>query len=501
MKKTETKLKERPPVVVVMGHIDHGKSSLLDYIRKSNVVAGEAGGITQHISAYEAERSGKKITFLDTPGHESFDHLRHLGAGLADLAILVVSGEEGVKDQTLQSKQAIEAAGIPFVIAITKTDRPNVNVEKIKQNLAEHSLLVEGYGGQIPWAAVSAKTGDGIDALLDLILLVAELAQLTTNPAESGVATVLEARLDKRAGTVASIIIKDGTFHLGDFVVAGADLFRLRQLTDFLGRATKELSASSPAAVLGWCDLPESGIAVRAFSDKKSAEQYLAAQPTQGRQAPPDKTIAELANGSMAIKIPIVIKTDTAGTLPAIVCEIKKVKIEGVNLVVIDQGVGVISENDVKLASGSSSHALVLGFGVNIDKSATQSAEKLGVTIQTFDIIYKLSEWLAERAEALRPRVQVKEPIGRAKILKVFSSSKNRHVIGGVVATGMMVEGRSGEVVRREADIGQAKIVELQQQKVRMKTVEKDKQFGALIESKITPAAGDHLELFEIVSK
>lgn len=498
--KTGQNLITRPPVIAIMGHIDHGKSTLLDYIRKSNIVAKEAGGITQHISAYEVTRedkSGKnqRITFLDTPGHESFSAMRERGAELADVCVLILSAEEGVKAQTLEAYKSIENAKKPFIVVINKIDKPNANIEHCKQELSENGIYVESYGGTIPSVNISAKSGEGVDDLLDMMLLVAELAELKGNPSQPANGFVLETKLDPKIGPTVTLIIKDGELTVGDFVVSGSEMAKTKKVENFLGQATEKATFSSPVRIFGFATLPKVGEPFVSFANKKDAEKYLSTNLNK-------KAITSVngSNENIAgqIEIPLVIKTDVAGTLEALEKEALKVETDKVKLKIVHTGVGAVSENDIKMA-GTGGSAVVIGFNVKTDRAATDLAEKNGTAIITFDIIYKLSEWLAEEVARRTPKETVEEELGRAKILKVFSQIKDKQIIGGQVTAGTIVKGKMTKILRRDEEIGRGHIVALQEQKIKTNQVAEGVQFGCEFEAKIQVSAGDVIVAFDAV--
>ncbi len=475
-----------------MGHVDHGKSTLLDFIRKSNVVAGEAGGITQHLGAYEVIHNNNRITFLDTPGHEAFSAIRERGAAIADIAILVVSAEEGVKAQTLEALSQIKDAGKPLVIAINKIDRPNANVERTKQSLAENSVLVEGYGGDVPWTAISAKTGEGINDLLDLVLLAAEMEHLTGEIKTAGTGFVLEANRDAKVGVTATLVIKNGTVKTGDWVVIGDQAIKIKKLEDFLGKTIKEATFSTPIKVFGFTSIPTVGLEFVTLADKKKAEE-LAANYQAGK-------ISAGAESTSAWELPVVVKADVAGSLDAVVKELGKLTRPEAAVKVIFSGLGPIGENDIKTATGST-NSVVLGFNVKADKNALDLAERQSITVQTFNIIYKLSEWLETELEERRPKAMVEVVSGEAKILKTFSQTRDKQVVGGQVKTGSIVRNREVNILRREVVIGRGKVTDLEQNKTKTSEVLEGTQFGTVIESKTTIAPGDTIQALELVSK
>ncbi|MBX4198276.1 translation initiation factor IF-2 [Candidatus Parcubacteria bacterium] len=499
--KNNSKTIERPPVIAIMGHVDHGKSTLLDYIRKTNIVDTEAGGITQRISAYEVTHKGQdnkehRITFLDTPGHEAFTAIRTRGAKVADIAILVIAADDGVKPQTAEALKIILAAKIPYIVALNKVDKPGVDLDWAKSNLAEHEIYVEGFGGDVPVVPISAKTGQGVPELLDMMILVAQLEELTGDHSKPAEGVIIEANLDKKRGISASIIIKDGTLKTGSFISAGTAYAPVRILENFLGKPLKEATFSSPVRIVGWNELPLVGSTIRFFTSKKDVEQYIQEQKTDDKK---ESQKQETESTEMAI-IPILLKASEVGSLEALDHELKKIKNEKIHIRVIQRGVGDITENDVKLASARP-NTIILGFNVKIDNSGKSQAEKMGIEVQIFDIIYKLSEWLQKTADERTPRTKVEEPTGTAKVLKIFSRVKDRQVLGGRVEKGQLVLGAEVKILRRDFEIGRGRIRELQRQKNKIQEVPEGQEFGSLVESKIEIAPGDRLESFKIVEK
>lgn len=492
---------ERPPIVVIMGHIDHGKSTLLDYIRKSNVVAGEAGGITQHISAYEVNRKDsrgteKRITFLDTPGHEAFKGMRVRGSKVADIAVLVVSAEDGVKPQTIEAFKSITSSDIPLIVAINKIDKPNANIDRTKQTLAEAGIYIEGFGGDIPWVAISAKTGKGVDELLDLMLLVAEMGEFTGDPTKAAEGVVIESHMDTKRGATATVVITDGTLSKGMFVVADRALAPVRMIENFAGKTLDEASFSSPVKLIGWSEVPPVGAPVFSLENKKDAEALVEeAKKKALAEQPKDEDVPE-----GTVVFPVIIKSDVAGTLEAIEGELGKLAQERVRLKIIHKGVGAIGEADIKVALGATA-ALVLGFNTKADPLAADLALRNNISIETFDIIYKLSERVAELMKERAPRIEVMEPTGELKVLKCFSQQKDTQVIGGRVQSGHIPAGARCKIMRHGEDVGEAKITELQCQKIKTGDVSEGDECGVMVESKLTIAERDVLIPFTIVIK
>lgn len=486
----------RPPVVVIMGHIDHGKSTLLDYIRKTNIVAGEAGGITQHISAYEFSLKNKdgesrRITFLDTPGHAVFSQMRSRGAKTADIAILVVSAEDGVKTQTIEAFKTITDAKVPCIVAINKIDKPGANIDRTKNSLNEAGIYVEGYGGDIPVVQISAKIGTGVDELLETILLVADLNNFTYNPKNGASGIVIESKRDAKRGITATLIIKDGTLEKGDYVVAENALTGTRILESFDGSQIKSATPSSPVVIVGWESVPSVGTEWNAFKTKKEAEEIISIAGTS-----PKRLFLSQDNAAQnAVVVPLVIKADVIGTLEAIANEIKKLNDDTIYFKVIEANVGPISENDAQLAN-SDTTSLIFGFHVKVEPKARDTAERLGITIETFDIIYKLFERLEAIKEERKRRDEVEEERGSVKILKIFGETKGKKVVGGRVLSGRITVGDTIKIMRRDFEIARGRIGGLQQQKAEVKEVVEGNECGLLLETKTELAPGDTFTSF-----
>ena len=507
-KKENNNIVERSPVVVVMGHIDHGKSTLLDYIRKTNIAESEAGGITQTLSAYEVihkdeEGGERKITFLDTPGHASFSKMRERGALAADIAILIISAEDGVKPQTIEALKTIEESGVPYIVAINKIDRPDANVEKTKTELAENEIYLENYGGKVPCAEISAKTGEGIDNLLSLINIMALMESFTGDKSKNATGVVIEANLDSKRGIEATLIIKDGTIRKGMAVAVEDSVSSVNIMENFLGVKISEASFSSPIRLLGWSKMPKIGAKFVSFEKKRDAEKYtkeeelrIGQNESATRKSKVEANISkEVKNGDKKI-IPIILKADTGGSIEAIEKEISKIKSENAEFRVVQKGAGPVSEFDVKTIT-SPDNVLVVAFNVKIDKSATEISIAKGITISSFDIIYKLTEWLEKEMEARRPKVETLVANGRVKIQRVFSKTKEKQVIGGRVVEGKIIEG-GAKIMRHDFELGRGKITNLEKNKVKTKEVEEGSEFGMMLESKTEIAKGDVIESFSI---
>ncbi|MEJ0002250.1 MAG: translation initiation factor IF-2 [bacterium] len=502
--KTENKQNsiERPPIVVVMGHIDHGKSTLLDYIRKTNVTEKEAGGITQHISAYEVihkDENGrdKKITFLDTPGHEAFSEMRARGARVADIAILVVSAEDSVKNQTIEAWRTIVESSTPAIVAINKIDKPGADVEKTKADLAENEIYLENYGGKIPSAEISAKTGAGIDNLLSLVNILAELEGFTGDPSAEASGIVIEANLDPKRGTEATLIIKNGTLGRGMTVAVEDSTCGTRIMENFLGKVIDSATFSSPIRLVGFDKMPKIGAEFKAFKKKSDALEY--AEDFASKKAGAKDAEKGGHHGDKKI-LPIILKADVWGSIEAIEKEIGKIQSDSAEFRIVQKGVGPIGESDIKNVS-SGAEALVIGFNVKADKNATDLADAKGIAISFFDIIYKMTEWLALEMEARKPKIDTVEINGRAKIIKAFSRTRERQIVGGRVTEGAITLDGAVKIVRRDFEIGRGKIVNLEKSKSKTSTVLEGDEFGMMIESKIEVAPGDIIESFAVVQK
>ena len=502
-KKNSDNVVARSPIVVVMGHIDHGKSTLLDHIRKTNIVEKEAGSITQQLSAYEVVHKNKdgverSITFLDTPGHEAFALMRSRGAEIADIAILIVSAEDGVKEQTLEALSAIKEAHIPFIVSINKIDKPGADIERTKNNLLEHEIYLEGLGGNVPYAAISAKTGEGVPQMLDLLLLAVDLEELTGVRSKNAEGVVIESHVDTKKGISATLVIKDGTLKLGMFIVVENSVAPVRIMEDFVGHSIKEAHFSSPVQVTGFNYLPQVGSPFSSFEKKKEAEAKAIANSKKKGEKNNRKQLSR--EESELFSIPIIIKANVMGAIDAIKHEIEKLKSDRVRIHIIQDGVGTISESDIKNAGGIK-HVLILGFNVSVDKQAQDLADRAGIRIKTFSVIYELEAWLKKTIEELTPKIQTEEATGKAKIQKIFSRVKDKQIVGGIVQEGAITIDAHVKILRRNTEIGRGKIINLQSQKTNTQRVTEEHEFGSQIQSKINIAPGDVLESFILVEK
>ena len=489
---------ERPPIVAVLGHVDHGKSTLLDFIRKSNVVAGEAGGITQHVAAYEVEREkngGKKrITFIDTPGHAAFSAIRARGASAADIAILVVAADDGVKAQTLEALQSIRDAGTPFIVAINKIDKPNADQDRTIRMLLDEKVYLEKYGGDVPWAPVSAKTGAGVEDLLDLILLVAEIEGFTGDAGAAAHGYVIEAHRDQKRGLAATLIITNGTLKSGMAVLAGRAIAPVRIMENTAGKSLREATFSTPVQLIGFDSLPQVGEEFHAYKNKRAAEEARPPLVPKDMRAALPTQLAEGETGPF--EMPVIIRADASGSLEAIAQEVPKLGTEHARVRLVQSGIGAVSENDVKAAIASDVPAVVIGFNVGVDAPAAALALQHGIRIETFTIIYKLTERLEELLGESAPKRRVEAVTGKAKVLKKFGSRKDERVMGGKVQEGFLERGSSVRVMRRAEELGIGKIKNIQSNKQDVNRIEEGREFGAQITAAFEISAGDTLEGF-----
>ncbi len=499
---------ERPPVVAVMGHVDHGKSTLLDYIRKSNVVAGEAGGITQHISAYEVSHKNgegvmKKITFLDTPGHAAFSNMRERGAKAADVAILIVAADDGVNKQTIEAYQSIVESKTPFLVAINKIDKNGADVQKTKNSLVEAGIYIEGYGGDISCVEISAKAGTGIDELLETILLTAELEELTGDTDKLATGLVIESDMDEKRGISASLVIKDGVLKRGMYVVAEDSIAATKIFEDSHGKSIDEAQFSSPIRItgfssslkiLGLTKVPRIGETFYSFNTKKEAENFIKEMKDIRTEDVED------TNHVRENMIPLILKTDVAGTGEAIEQEMRKIVCDDTCFKIVRKGVGDITESDLTFANADKG-VIIVGFNVKVERTAMDANEQIGATIKTFNIIYELTDWLNKEFEKRKPKKDVYEVKGKIKVLKFFSRTKNSQLVGGRVLEGSIKVGNVVRVIRGEEEIMRAKIEGLQQNRSEVSEVKEGLEFGCIIDAKIDLAPGDIIESFEVTTK
>jgi len=450
-------LVDRAPIVTVMGHVDHGKTSLLDAMRSTTVAAGERGGITQHIGASEVERGGRRIVFLDTPGHEAFTAMRARGARVTDIAIIVVAADDGVMPQTLEAISHARAAKVPIIIALNKIDKPDANPDRVKNELAEANVIVEDYGGDVPLVAVSAKARTGLDDLLEVVLLVADLQEFKANPKRAAVGTIIEAELDKGRGPVATALVQTGTLRIGDAVVVGHTHGKIRALEDARGKRVTKAGPSSAVVVLGISDVPEAGDILEVVADERAARTIAesrrdaaAAKDTGSGRATLEDLYRQVLAGQ-AKELRIILKTDVSGSLGAITHALEQIATDEVKINVLHEGAGDITDNDILLASASD--AIVVGFSTGITPTARRTAETEGVDVRMYDIIYKLTDDIEAALRGMLEPVLVEQIEGRAEVRQVFRVGKSTVIAGCYVTEGRIVRNggsrvwRSGKVI------------------------------------------------------
>ena len=497
----------RPPVVVVMGHVDHGKTSLLDAIRQTEVTAGEAGGITQHIGAYQVTEKDRLLTFIDTPGHEAFTQMRSRGAKIADVAILVVAADDGVKPQTEEALQIILDTKIPFLVAVTKIDKPDANADKVKKELADRNVLLESWGGKVPVTEVSAKTKQGISDLLESVILVADVEsdKLRVNPERAAVGTIIESHVDPKQGPIASVLVQTGTLKVGQEAVVGQVWGKIRSMKNDRGQLLKAAPPSTPVQILGLKAAPQVGDILRIAPDEvkelkkkvKSHQLVHHMQSVVGR-APMKAKTEDGEDQPEVKKLFVILKTDTLGSAEAILESMKKLVHPEVAVEIVQRGLGIISEADVLRSEAA--NAEVLGFHVPVSPKADQLARSKGVVIKNFDVIYDLIDDITASLEALlAPTIEEKE-LGQLKVLAVFRNENTFQVVGGKVTSGTVSMGANVKVMRGAKEITTGKITQLQVNKQNVQQVSTGAECGMKVECKPLIAAGDTL-LFSVTTE
>ncbi|MDM7926985.1 MAG: translation initiation factor IF-2 [bacterium] len=497
-------LKPRSPVVTIMGHVDHGKTSLLDHIRESNIIAGESGGITQHIGAYEVEFRGRKITFLDTPGHEAFTAMRARGAQITDIVVLVVAADDSVMPQTIEAINHAKAAGVPIVVAINKIDRPQANPELIRKQLSEHNVLVEQWGGKTQCAEISAKTGQGVEHLLDLILLEAEVLELKANPEAKPKAVVVEARLDRGKGVVSTVLVQKGTLRVGDPFIAGQFNGRVRAMFDERYRPVREALPATPVQVLGFTGMPQAGDQLVVFDSESEAReialkrQQLRREQSfrQVRRLTLDQISKRIADGEVK-ELMIVLKADVDGSLEAIADTLMEIKHESVGVRIIHRGVGAITESDVLLAEAS--QAVVLGFNVDPTAKARDLAAKEDVDIRLYSIIYDLVNDIKLALEGMLEPEKREEVIGSLEIRNIFKASKIGLIAGCFVVSGKIARNNTVRIKRDGKLVQTARISSLKRFKDDVREVAAGFECGLTLENFEALEVGDTLEAIQVV--
>lgn len=494
-------LKERPPVVTILGHVDHGKTSLLDAIRKTRVAAGEAGGITQHVGAYQVEREGRKITFIDTPGHAAFTAMRARGAQVTDIAVLVVAADDGVMPQTIEAISHAQAAGVPMIVAINKMDLPGANPDRIKQQLTEHNVVVEDFGGDIVTVPVSATRGTGIDDLLESINLVAEISELRANPDRPAAAVVVEAEMDSSRGPLATLLVKNGTLRQGDAIVAGEISGRVKAMFDDRGERIREAGPSTPAVVMGMEEVPEAGERLRVVADEKTARQVVedrrrareASEQTAHAHVNLDTLFNEISAGKLKELI-IVLKADVRGSAEAIRAAVERLSTAEVKVKVIHSSTGTVNDSDVMLAEAS--NGIILAFNTKVDPSARKRSDATGVDIRSYSIIYQLLEDIEKALAGMYEPVYNMVVDGHAEVRQVFKSSRVGGIAGCYVTDGTIRRGLSVRVLRGGAELAKGRCEGLKRFQDDVREVQTGYECGVVVSGFDKFAEGDVLEFF-----
>ena len=481
-------LLSRPPVICVMGHVDHGKTSLLDAIRKTNVTDKEAGGITQHIGAYTVNVNGQSITFLDTPGHEAFTAMRMRGANSTDIAILVVAADDGVMPQTVEAINHAKAAGIEIIVAVNKIDKPGANIDKVKQEMTEYELIPVDWGGTTEFVPVSAKSGEGIDTLLETILLTAEILELKANPNRRARGLVIEPELDKGRGPVATVLVQKGTLHVGDFISAGASHGKVRAMIDDKGRRVKEALPSTPVEILGLSDVPSAGEVFIAHESDKVAKSYAETYLAQNKEKMLEETKAKMSLDDLFTQIQagnlkelnIIVKADVQGSVEAVKQSLMKLSNEEVVVKCIHGGVGAINESDVSLASASA--AIIIGFNVRPDAMAKTIAEREGVDIRLYRVIYQAIEDIEAAMKGMLDPVYEEKVIGHAEVRQIFKASAVGNIAGSYVLDGEFQRDCKVRITREGNQIYEGQLKSLKRFKDDVKEVKAGFECGLVFE-------------------
>ncbi len=491
-------LQRRAPIVTILGHVDHGKTTLLDTIRKTSVAAKELGGITQHISAYQVRKRGNLITFVDTPGHEAFSAMRERGVSIADIAILVVAADDGVRPQTKEVIKYLKEKNIPTLIAINKIDKPDANAQRVKQELAENEIMVEDWGGKYMSVEISAKNNIGIDDLLERILLLAEVEDLKADAKRDGLAVVLESNLDPKKGPVSTVLVKTGTLKVGQDITAGHTYGRIKRIEDFTGKIIESAPPSTPAIIIGLNTTPNVNDIVQVAS-KKSLSKIKsegAAEKISGTKKDANKqNLFRSIDNEKIKKLNIIIKSDVQGSLEAIEQILSTLKSDEVAIEYVAMGVGNITESDVKVAG--SSNAIILGFNVNATSVAKRMAEGAGVEVKTFGIIYELVEDVRTKLSDLLPPEIVRTDFGKLKVLAIFKTGKHDMIVGGRIIEGKAIKSASIEVQRDDEIIGTGKLANLQQNMKDTDEVKQGNECGITFDGNTKIKEGDILKFFK----
>lgn len=497
----EEDLVPRPPVVTIMGHVDHGKTTLLDYIRKSHVAEGESGGITQHIGAYQVDVNGKKVTFLDTPGHEAFTAMRARGAQVTDIVIIVVAADDGVMPQTREAIDHAKAAGVPIIVAVNKIDKPGASPDRIRTEMSEFGLMPEEWGGDVVYQDISAKKGTGVQDLLEAITVVAEMAELKANPNRAAYGTVVEARLDKGRGPVATLLVENGTLHPGDPIVVGTTYGRVRQMTGDNGRTLKKATPATPVAITGLNEVPEAGDKFMVFDSDKTARHIGEARAEKKKEEERNTTSAmslddlynQIKEGQLA-QLNVIVKADVDGTAEAVKATLEKINIEGAKVNVIRSTVGAITESDVLLASASK--AIIYGFNVRPTAAVRRKAEEEGVEIRLHNIIYKMVEEIEAAMKGMLAPELEEVVTGQAEIREIYKVSKIGNIAGCMVTDGCIKRDCGVRLIRDGVVVYEGKLASLRRFKDDVKQVNQGYDCGLTIENFNDIKIGDIVEGF-----
>ncbi|HDR8181491.1 TPA: translation initiation factor IF-2 [Bacillus thuringiensis] len=497
----EENLKERPAVVTIMGHVDHGKTTLLDSIRNSKVTAGEAGGITQHIGAYQVDVNDKKITFLDTPGHAAFTTMRARGAQVTDITILVVAADDGVMPQTVEAISHAKAAGVPIIVAVNKMDKPAANPDRVMQELTEYELVPEAWGGDTIFVPISAIQGEGIDNLLEMILLVSEVEEYKANPNRYAAGTVIEAQLDKGKGTIATLLVQNGTLRVGDPIVVGTSFGRVRAMVSDIGRRVKVAGPSTPVEITGLNEVPQAGDRFMAFADEKKARQIgesraqeaLLAQRGEKSKLSLEDLFQQIQEGDVK-EINLIVKADVQGSVEAMAASLRKIDVEGVKVKIIHTGVGAITESDVILASAS--NAIVIGFNVRPDVNAKRTAELENVDVRLHRIIYKVIEEIESAMQGMLDPEFEEKVIGQAEVRQTFKVTKVGTIAGCYVIDGKITRDSGVRIIRDGVVIFEGQLDTLKRFKDDVKEVAQNYECGITIERYNDLKEGDIIEAY-----